>query len=142
MLKSTLLFAIIALNSSCVSFTRTVTTEELETRLKKDTAQGEENGLGHQWSYLGSDDKLHYFDRQVMAMFRYDFHDGIYKLRKESIDVSPFLFTRPLKDTLTRKSHPAFTRIDSVNGKTDYNISYGVLNNWADLTKNHETQAQ
>ncbi len=68
--------------ASCSSNEFIVTKTELQERLKKDNFEKK----GFFWSYIGSDEQYHYFERQEMQLFGKTFgdtNDGLYKLLKD-----------------------------------------------------------
>lgn len=113
--------------TSCSSPLRDVSLAKLDDRLKADTEnQSERSGRpSYSWLYIGSDAEHHYFHRQVGRSLYSEFSDGIYRIRREELDLTGSEFTRVATSELTQ-SLPAFTHRNQHGIPIEYGIRFGV----------------
>jgi hypothetical protein len=107
--------------AGCGMVTRDVTTAALEQRLAADSAKPRPALF---WYYIGSDERHHYFRRQVGRVFHSESADGIYRIRRDAMALEQVEF--PLEERNSPRWKSAFTERDKNGMPTSYDLRFGV----------------
>ena len=120
------LWSCLLLLQSCGVKTRMVNRAELVQRVSLDNEEAKSGQGNYSWRYLGTEDNIHYFRRQLMSMFRGDSNDGFYTISRDELPLGESEF-RKRRDDESAKSKPAFVKHNQEPPYgSEYSVRFGV----------------